>query len=885
MIAKHLEMSKKSRNFAALMPMTMNKFIQFLTMLSMMTAALTMQAADYTTLLTPARGFTEVTSFNDIVATPDYYYMLASAESTGLVVSIGRYEVKPDWASEESKALRYTTADETVLLDCANFFTIEKDGNYIGLRNVVYSTDLFQTHKEAGYMYVNTYTDKNLDEWSWLIPTFQDGYWLFENGKYPMSSEAQWKGYMGSWTPGRLENGEPIALNRLNTNDDPAGHYRLFRIVKADYESMFKEHKMQLLLSASVDNPVDATWLITNPSFEMGTVGWTVTRTNPDDTVLLSDLRWDEASECWASFDGNTLRTKWDDTKIADYGMTNKKDGYLFNAYAWWASTIGIQQTIADVPDGVYELTATLCTFDQRKAYLSANTSKASITGTGDGDGIDATTIFSIYDGNPLTIMAYSNTDWWSQSGIPYSEREKGFFKVDNFRLICKGISLNALSLPLPNNNTTVLVPDQWYYYDAAISANYRLSGNITDMVYTTSNVVATASISSVQNILSLPRGRVYFKTGSNDATLLIECERELKELTFTAVALNVDGLPSLINNDGPGSSGTTQISSYIESKSYDMIGFSEDFDFHDELKSNMYSYSWGSYRGSVNALNLLVAADTDGLEFAWKKSKVSMDNESWTKWNHSESGDGNQYIKKGFRHYDVTMNDDEGNDAVIDVYILHMDAGDVVSSREQQWTQLANTINNADSSRPKLVIGDTNSRWTRENITANFFSIVSDKYQVGDSWVDLCRGAFYDGLVDESGEGWGIVDNSNPSDFGRYEVVDKIIYLNPKQSLAPQLVPKSYRLELDYVKSDGTQLGDHKPVVVEFLLVKSGKLITLMGDVNRDGKVDIADLTALVNYLITHKGDYDLEAADMNHDGDVTTDDVEPLVNLLLAE
>ena len=39
----------------------------------------------------------------------------------------------------------------------------------------------------AGYMYVNTYTDKALDEWSHLIPTFQNGYWLFESGKYPIS--------------------------------------------------------------------------------------------------------------------------------------------------------------------------------------------------------------------------------------------------------------------------------------------------------------------------------------------------------------------------------------------------------------------------------------------------------------------------------------------------------------------------------------------------------------------------------------------------------------------------------------------------------------------------------------------------------------------------
>ena len=126
---------------------------------------------------------------------------------------------------------------------------------------------------------------------------------------------------------------------------------------------------------------------------------------------------------------------------------------------------------------------------------------------------------------------------------------------------------------------------------------------------------------------------------------------------------------------------------------------------------------------------------------------------------------------------------------------------------------------------------------------------------------------------------------------FSNYEVVDKILYVNPSSIDALQLVPKNFRIEQDYTYGyiNGTNetkwLGDHRPVVVDFSLVRLSELKFLVGDVNRDGKVDIADLTALVNYLISHEGDYDLEAADMNHDGDVTTADVEPLVNLLLAE
>ncbi|MBR5697226.1 MAG: dockerin type I repeat-containing protein [Prevotella sp.] len=756
----------------------MNKFIQFLTMLCMMTAAQTMQAADYTTLLTPARGFTEVTSTNAIVASPDYYYILVSAENTGLVVGIGAYEAKPDWASTESKALRYLAADETAVLESANFFTIEQDGNYIGLRNVVYSADLFQTHENAGYMYVNTYTDKALDEWSWLIPTFQDGYWLFENGKYPMSSEAQWKGYMGSWTPGRLEIGEPIALNRLNTSEDPAGHYRLFRIAKSDLRTTQKK----LLKSASTTNPLNATWLITNPSFETGDMtGWTFVAYNSDGEVISPE--------------------DYNDTGLKDYNLTYKDGLYLFNAYQWWCPSMSITQTVNDMPCGEYELSALLCTWEGRNVFFSANGSTVTKTGVNDIIGIPVTIPIMVGADGKLMITAGSNSEWWNAG---HEGETQTFFKLDDLRLVCKKLYQSE------------------------------------------------------------------------------------EEASFTAAALNVDGLPQKIlgfitvNEDGPGSDGTKLISRYLKMKGYDFIGVSEDFNYHGSLMSEIDDYyDSGEVRATLSLGDFSYPFDTDGLNLIWKTSKVSAENETWTRWEHSESGDGNQYVKKGYRHYDMTV----GEGLVIDVYVLHMDAGDVVSSREQQWSQMADAINSSDSSRPKLVIGDTNSRWTREDIRTNFIDKLNG-YSVGDPWVQFYRGGIYP-TTDMS----DLTDQTDQANFTNYEVVDKILYVNPSAADALQLVPKKFRIEQDYtygyvnVTSDTKWLGDHRPVVVDFSLVRLSELKFLAGDVNRDGKVDIADLTALVNYLITHEGDYDLEAADMNHDGDVTTDDVEPLVNLLLAE
>ena len=62
----------------------------------------------------------------------------------------------------------------------------------------------------------------------------------------------------------------------------------------------------------------------------------------------------------------------------------------------------------------------------------------------------------------------------------------------------------------------------------------------------------------------------------------------------------------------------------------------------------------------------------------------------------------------------------------------------------------------------------------------------------------------------------------------------------------------------------------------------------TLTGDVNKDGKVTIADVTALVNIILgkdsTEPYEYDHEAADVNGDSKITVSDVTALVNLLLG-
>lgn len=534
------------------------------------------------------------------------------------------------------------------------------------------------------------------------------------------------------------------------------------------------------LLGASDENPVDATWLITNPSFETGDLtGWTMTPSEGSDM--------------------GAREVEMVETDRA-YPLTGHDGNWIANLYTWW-SGVAIEQVVGEVPAGIYEVSALVATWEGYTVNFYANDHMVSAAGQGDETGIRLATTVIVGNDGRLSIRAdRTDINWWAEDRKDIENTRLGFLKLDDVRLTCKGL------------------------LDVS------------------------------------------------------------EQSDFTAAALNVDGLPSLINSDGPGSKGTKLISTYLKNKDYDIIGISEDFEYHDELKSYMTGYSWGTYRGSVNVLNLFSPANTDGLEFAWNTNTVSVTNESWTQWSHSESGDGNQYIKKGFRHYDMTL--DGGQ--VIDVYVLHMDAGDVVSSREQQWSQMADVINAADPNRPKLIIGDTNSRWTREDIGANFVNRLNG-FSVGDPWVKFWRG----GVFPKPGTG-DLTDQSDPANLSNYEVVDKLLYLNPTYAEGTlQLSPKYFRLEQDYTYGtvDGSgntkALGDHRPAVAEFTLIKVDKLKFLLGDVNRDGSITIADLTAQVNLILDKDAQdasgYDRDAADMNADGKVTTEDIEPLVNLLL--
>ena len=209
---------------------------------------------------------------------------------------------------------------------------------------------------------------------------------------------------------------------------------------------------------------------------------------------------------------------------------------------------------------------------------------------------------------------------------------------------------------------------------------------------------------------------------------------------------------------------------------------------------------------------------DTDGLNFYWRRNAVEAKYESWTAWwdhnGYSDSGaDG--LIKKGFRYYMA----DFGDDVLVDVYILHMDAevsGGDIAARESQLRQLADDILRINPSlRPKIVMGDTNCRYTRDQLKTLFIDVINadPRYTIKDCWVERCKQNTYPAY----GSNALMV---NTLGYVQGEIVDKIFYINPKYG--KQLSLNSFIVDTDFNDESGEPLADHYPVVAKFTATKN---------------------------------------------------------------
>jgi exonuclease III len=232
-----------------------------------------------------------------------------------------------------------------------------------------------------------------------------------------------------------------------------------------------------------------------------------------------------------------------------------------------------------------------------------------------------------------------------------------------------------------------------------------------------------------------------------------------------------VKGTTEIRINDGSNrAEKMKEISEYLNTLNADIIAVQEDFNYHKELMSSLTSYADSTHTGDISLKNLVSKTEwkplprfkADGLNtlttgdyelveetiVPWKKSNGYVDHAN------------DKLTKKGFRHcviqYSLFNND---LCRFLDLYVIHMDADfynpekcpDVskdIEARKSQVKQLLQYIEEEDSAKPIIIVGDTNCaeyEWDKETIQLLLDAGFTEAKNDTDSTVD--RLFYKDGL------------------------------------------------------------------------------------------------------------------------------------------
>ncbi|MFI8089781.1 jacalin-like lectin [Streptomyces sp. NPDC086080] len=267
---------------------------------------------------------------------------------------------------------------------------------------------------------------------------------------------------------------------------------------------------------------------------------------------------------------------------------------------------------------------------------------------------------------------------------------------------------------------------------------------------------------------------------------------------TFSVLSYNVAGLPgSLSSAPTPRDSGTTEIGRRIAP--YDIVHVQEDFNYHarlyaaDTAHAHRTPTSGGAGIGSgLNTLSKLPYDEDDFERVRWKSCQY-------------DSGDC--LTPKGF----TFMRQRLAEGVYVDFYNLHTNAGTSsgdLSSRADNLDQLSAFIQSHSAGNAVVVMGDTNTRYTRSGDTIAEFAAA---HGLTDAWVKLVRG----GTPPAKGSDALVCDRTQPTVPDTCEVVDKVLY---RGSRLVSLDATSYRNEhARFLTGDGLMLSDHDPIAVGF--------------------------------------------------------------------
>ncbi|MER6959292.1 jacalin-like lectin [Streptomyces sp. NPDC000618] len=266
---------------------------------------------------------------------------------------------------------------------------------------------------------------------------------------------------------------------------------------------------------------------------------------------------------------------------------------------------------------------------------------------------------------------------------------------------------------------------------------------------------------------------------------------------SFSVLTYNVAGLPEAISSAStPRDTSTTEIGRRIAP--YDIVNVQEDFNYH----AYLYSTDTHAYRTATSGGAGIGSGLNTVSNYAWDGDDFERSG-----WNDCQLDSGDCLTPKGF----TFMRERLADGVYVDFYNLHTNAGTSdgdLAARAANLAQLTSFISTHSAGNAVVVMGDTNTRYTRSGDTIAEFAAANG---LTDAWVKLIRG----GVAPAKGSDALVCDQTGATVPNTCEVVDKVLYRGSK---LVTLNANSYNNEhAAFLTSDGKMLSDHDPISVGF--------------------------------------------------------------------
>ncbi|MFC9973199.1 jacalin-like lectin [Spirillospora sp. NPDC127200] len=258
---------------------------------------------------------------------------------------------------------------------------------------------------------------------------------------------------------------------------------------------------------------------------------------------------------------------------------------------------------------------------------------------------------------------------------------------------------------------------------------------------------------------------------------------------SLSVLTYNVAGLPAWISSGDP-ERNTRPIGERVNA--YQVVNVQEDFNYHADLyATDEHPYRTPTSGGVPFGSGLNTMADRPYGDLARVK---------WTACNGTDC-----LTPKGFTYKRLRL----AEGVHLDLYNLHANAGTTpadLAARRANLAQLTSYIKANSAGGAVLVMGDTNTRYTRAGDTIRDLASATG---LTDAWVARVRG----GTPPAMGDPALVCDDARVTDA--CEVVDKILFRGSRH-LALRLTGYA-NANARFRTADGKMLSDHYPIAAAF--------------------------------------------------------------------